>query len=52
MNNNYFDVLIFTISKLIEKRRTSTEEEQAQINKKLTKLYDIKFTMLAQMNKQ
>lgn len=53
INENYFNVLKSKIAFLIEKRRNLTDlKEIDAINEKLTKLYDIKFTMLAQMHKQ
>lgn len=47
-NKNYLDVVTRKIADLVIKRRTATPEEQVQINEKLDKLYDIKFTMLQQ----
>ena len=38
------------IKKLILKRMTASAEEQERLNIKLTKLYDIKYTMLMQKN--
>ena len=48
MLKNYLDVVMKKIADLVVKRRTATPEEQVQINAKLDKLYDIKFTMLQQ----
>lgn len=47
-NKNYLDVILKKIAYLIIKRRFATEEEQVQINARLEKLYEIKFTMLEQ----
>ena len=47
-NKNYLDVVMRKIADLVIKRRTATPEEQVQINAKLDKLYDVKFTMLEQ----
>lgn len=47
-NKNYLDVILKKIAYLIIKRRFATEEEQVQINAKIDKLYDVKFTMLQQ----
>ena len=47
-NENYLKVVMRKIADLVVKRRTATPEEQVQINAKLNKLYDIKFTMLQQ----
>ena len=45
-----YDALMHAISTLIIKRRKAhgNDTEQARINEKLTKLYDLKYTMLAQ----
>ena len=47
-NENYLKVVMRKIADLVVKRRTATAEEQVQINAKLDKLYDVKFTMLQQ----
>lgn len=47
-NENYLEVVKRKIAELVIKRRTATTEEQVQINAKLDKLYDVKFTMLQQ----
>lgn len=38
------------IKRLIEKRRTASAEEQARLNIKLDKLYDLKYIMLQQVH--
>jgi hypothetical protein len=45
-----YEALMHAISNLIEKRRKAhgNDQEQARINAKLTKLYDLKYVMLAQ----
>lgn len=43
-----FENLRLAIARLIEKRRTASEDEQKSINAKLTKLYDIKYLMIEQ----
>ena len=45
------EALIHAIAKLIIKREQAhgNQPEQDRINAKLTKLYDLKYTMLAQM---
>lgn len=44
------EAIEYAISALIIKRRNAhgNDQEQARINAKLTKLYDLKYTMLAQ----
>ena len=44
------EALYEAIKRLIEKRRTASVEEQARINIKLTKLYDLKYIMLQQVH--
>lgn len=48
-----FEALQNAIAKLIVARREAhdNEAEQARINAKLEKLYDLKYTMLEQTNK-
>lgn len=48
------EALIAKIGELIIKRRRAhgNDQEQECINAKLTKLYDLKYTMLAQMAKE
>jgi hypothetical protein len=48
-----YEALMHAISNLIIKRSQAhgNDKEQARINVKLTKLYDLKYTMLAQQNK-
>ena len=48
-----FDALQNGIKRLIEKRRnTQNECELAQINTKLTKLYNLKYLMIEQQKQQ
>lgn len=48
-----YEALEYAISHLIDERRKAhgNYKEQARINAKLTKLYDLKYVMLAQQNK-
>lgn len=48
-----YEALEAAIANLIDKRRKAhgNDEEQARINAKLTKLYDLKYTMLAQQRR-
>ena len=48
-----YDALMYAIENLIEKRRQAhgNDQEQARINAKLTKLYDLKYTMLEQQGR-
>ena len=48
-----YEALMHAISNLIVKRRNAhgNDQEQTRINAKLTKLYDLKYTMLAQQAK-
>lgn len=48
------DALYYAIERLLIKRwkTKENEEEQKRINKKLDKLYDIKYLMLEQMYRQ
>jgi len=47
-----FEALNNAIRRLILLRRDAEPKEQDRINAKLTKLYDLKWTMLGQMNKE
>ena len=47
-----FENLKIAIKNLIEKRKNTNEKEEiARINKKLTKLYNIKYLMIEQQTK-
>ena len=47
-NKQFFDQLNNKIAELIIKRRKATDSEQATINEKLTKLYNLKWQYLQQ----
>ena len=47
-NKQFFDQLNNKITELIIKRRKATDSEQATINEKLTKLYNLKWQYLEQ----
>lgn len=45
---DYLDILGENIARLIEKRRTLDFYEQEKINKKLDKLYELKYVAISQ----
>lgn len=46
------EVLTNVIAQLIIKRRGASDEEQARLNAKLEKLYEVKYIMLEQMARE